>query len=437
MRNFFIPGLSPGQKENLQNAAVPFCDFTDGHGAGIVVEERDLAKTLAVLASSVDEEHPTEFEGIVRVTLQQSVPAKPRVSVVAWCSSYKENFVKAIEEVLATVVGKEIVVSYRDRQPRGNHTSDGRFHLFIGVGQRANGNTPSTMWGLRLGNYTALSPQGDGQVIYEDSGFPIAELYEDRLYVLSNLAHYGESYEVAVFRRLLEEVVIEMSSTPQQKADRRRQQAEERRRRSREQYVRECAKRFEKTVEGTKRAIETGHAEVRRMQDALVKKIRETHGSERKLEQLEARRPNETEKYGQEFDKLLNVPKVLDLQAGEGVISVFTDTLFCTDPRSGKRHEIGKFRIELSTQGCSVRWFNLTRRIAAYKSDQMAPHIWSDGSACLGNTGEIFPELLGNYEYAAAAVVAIQFAESVNVDDAAGKFIDRWPEAPALEVARA
>jgi hypothetical protein len=137
----------------------------------------------------------------------------------------------------------------------------------------------------------------------------------------------------------------------------------------------------------------------------------------------------EREKYGQEFDRLLAVPKVLDVQGGSGVIKVFTDTLYCIDPRTNQRHEIGKFRIEIFTNCANggVRWYNLSHKVQGYWGQSQAPHINNEGGACYGNTAEIWPELIGNYEFAAAAMVAIQFVESVNIDDPAGKYIDQWP----------
>lgn len=204
--------------------------------------------------------------------------------------------------------------------------------------------------------------------------------------------------------------------------------------RSREAYVKECSKRFEKTLDGTKKAITDGHAAVAKLQAELVKKIRETKGSERKLEQLEASKGGQLSEYGLEFDKLLQVPKVIRVEAKEGKVNVFTDVLFCTDPRSGIRHEIGAFRIELDTTRGAPRWFNLTRQVAGYKESQMAPHIWASGEACLGNTAEIFPTLIGAFEFSAAAMVAIQFVESVNTDDPAGKHINKWPVASEASV---
>lgn len=355
------------------------------------------------------------------------------VTVAAWSSGYADAFKRVVEELLLPVIGKDIVMSFRHGQARAPHAPDGRFHLFVGQGETTGGYTSRRPWGLQLGDYHALEPQGDGQVIAEESEIAMAELYEDRLYVLCSLCYNGSPTEVAVFRRLLEEAVVERSYTPEQKAGRR----EAARIQSRAAYVTECAKRFEKTVSGTKKAIADGHAAIAKLQTELVKKIRETRGAERKLEQLEVCAPAEVEKYGQEFDKLLQVPKVRRVEAKEGKVNVFTEVLFCTDPRTGKRHEIGAFRIELDANRGVPSWFNLTRQVDGHKSRQMAPHIWADGSACLGNTTEVFPELIGNYEFAAAAMVAIQFVESVNTDDGAGQHISNWPEAPALEVARA
>lgn len=206
---------------------------------------------------------------------------------------------------------------------------------------------------------------------------------------------------------------------------------EEARKKAKEAYVTECSKRFTKTVEGTKKAIETGEDKVRKLTEDLVRTQRELNGSRRKLEQLETCKGGELEKYAKEFDKFLTIPKVKNVEAGDGVVKVFTDTLYCVDPRTKVRHEIGAFRIEIYTNGANngVRWFNLTRRVDGHSDKMHAPHVFSEGNACFGNTAESFAELIGSYEFAACAMLAIQFVESVNVDDTAGRHIDKWPVA--------
>lgn len=271
-------------------------------------------------------------------------------------------------------------------------------------------------------------PTGDGLPIADPEGQIVGEVVEGTLYVLFDLPHGFNAGKL--MRAILEQYAFFQKSL-EEREQMLSELAARRRKASREAYIRECSARFNRTVNETRKKIDEGHKEVQRLQAALVKKLRETQGAERKLEQLESCRGGELDKYGLEFDRLLSVPKVIDVVAGDGVVKVFTETLYCVDPRSQTRHEIGKFRIELYTNGANggVRWFNTTRRVGGYKSDQMAPHIWSDGSACLGNVQEIFPELIGQYEFAAAAMLAIQFVESVNTDDSAGQLIDRWPVA--------
>lgn len=311
--------------------------------------------------------------------------------------------------------------------------SDGKFHIYIWsapAGQLTENRPPQKIWGIKTDcrdNGFFFSGQGVN-IVDTDTGWSVAELVGDNnLYVHYDLCHFGREGELSIFRRLCEEVAVEMTASPEKKAYRRRQFEEAQRAQSRDAYIKECSKRFEKTLEGTRSKIVETRKKIIDIQTSLVRAIREARGEERKLQQLEACRGGEQDAYGEEFDKLLAVPKVRRVDAREGKIVIHTDILFCVDPRTGKKHEIGAFCIELDTQRGAPRWTNLTRRVDGYKRNQMAPHIWENGDACLGNTAEVFPELIGNYEYAAAAMIAIQFVESVNTDDPAGKHIDRWP----------
>ena len=217
--------------------------------------------------------------------------------------------------------------------------------------------------------------------------------------------------------------------SPEELAEIALHEEEEEFRQSRKRYTSECSARFEKTLRSTQEKISSGAEKISDLQKTLVRSIREVSGAERKLAQMETCRNGELDKYGQEFDKLLAVPGICNVKVTDGVIKVFSDTLYCVDPRSGSKHEIGAFRIEIYTNGANdgVRWFNLSHRINGYKEKMHAPHVFPKGNACLGNTAEIFPELIANYEFAAVAMVAIQFIESINVDDDAGKHIHRWP----------
>lgn len=198
---------------------------------------------------------------------------------------------------------------------------------------------------------------------------------------------------------------------------------------NRENYIKEVSGRFTKNLTETKKNIDRGNSDVRKLQKDLVRRIREVQGLEQKLEQLKSREGEELEKFGREYDLLLQVPKVKSVEVADGVIKIFTDLIYCLDDRSKLWHEIGEFRIEIYTSGANggVRWFNLTGKREGDNYGSHAPHVKGSGRACLGNTSEVFPELIGNYEFSAVAMLAIEFVSSCNTADSAGKTISNFP----------
>ncbi len=140
---------------------------------------------------------------------------------------------------------------------------------------------------------------------------------------------------------------------------------------------------------------------------------------------------------GSEYDTIISAPKIQKVIINDDEsLEVFTDTLYCKDPRTDKLHEIGKMRIVLNrnniNSGDEIRIFNETRMVRAFTdSGNAAPHVLGSNKPCLGSEAQTFKTLLKEREYFAAIMMGIRFVESVNVKDSAGKYIDYWPEAPA------
>jgi len=128
-------------------------------------------------------------------------------------------------------------------------------------------------------------------------------------------------------------------------------------------------------------------------------------------------------------EQIKTLEHVQQVESTATAILVFTDTLYCTDPRNDVVHEIGKFRIELPLAGNKICWFNLDRQVHNFH----APHISGSGGACLGNMSSVFPGLLAAREFYAAADLAIAFVQSVNTNDGWGCHISDWPIAEKKE----
>lgn len=443
MKNFFLI-LNAEEIGKLRQNAVSFVDFEVDGNRGIVVEEAIMPLLLGVLGKRVVREGTTVYEGIFWLELASvaatATPEPPTpapapqftVRVANWNGNQQDSFVGVARELL-TFINKNVTFHV----PHGEASliyEDGGFHILIWtspVGGQSR-HVPEKIWGQNVDcRDNSFAPSGKGIVFRDDAtGYEVAELVGgDNLFIHHDLCHKGTGAELEIFKKLISLLILELSATPEQKEQRARELAERKRQIARERYIAECSKRFEKSLSDTRRGISEGKVWITQTQKDLVKRIREVVGKEAKLEQMEVRRGDHEKRYALEFEKLQQVPKILDVDVQDGVIRVFTDTLYCTDPRSGKVHEIGRFRIDISTNGASdgVRWFNLTRQVNAFKQGMQAPHVFPEGHACLGSLQEALPELIAGYEFSVVAMLAIQFVESVNTADSAGAKINLWP----------
>jgi uncharacterized membrane protein len=277
------------------------------------------------------------------------------------------------------------------------------------------------------GQNDAFKPTEEGTPVIDPvTEQVVGEVHGGTLYVLFDLPHAGKAGEL--MSGIMQCYMALQNKTPEELAAARERLREEERKRSREAWIKACSKRFEKTVEETRQKIKEAEAACARAQAEVVKQIRARDGQERKLEQLEASRPQVLQRYSAEFDKLFELPHVTRVKAEGNIISVFTDRIYVQ--HEGETYDIGDFRIDIYADGSNggVRMFNLTRKVDGYKTGMHAPHVFPDGTPCLGNLKEAIPQYIGEYEYSIVALLCIQYLQSVNVNDPAGKYIANWPK---------
>lgn len=318
-----------------------------------------------------------------------------------------------IREILLPAVRKDVFVKNcagRNQEP----LEDGMFHVFFHsapLGQ-ASMQTPERLWGYRLlKSEQVFLPSGRGRPIADETGFVIGELAGNNLYIFGDLIHHACSKGSLLLAKLLMEVRREIAlADDTAHVDR--------------VFADECWKQI-RSITKIDPDIER-KAKAAEMQLSTL--LRSASNAEQEFLRLQST-PGEA--IGQEFDEICKIKKVLDVAVSDTYITVTTDTLYCVDPRDGIRHEIGAFKISIPTsRNGAVHWANQTRRVAGAEGRRMnAPHVNGEGYACLGNTKDVFPDLIGRREFACAIELAIAFVESVNVSDAWGKFISNWPVA--------
>lgn len=143
------------------------------------------------------------------------------------------------------------------------------------------------------------------------------------------------------------------------------------------------------------------------------------------------------DKLHREYAALKANQKVVDITIKNGYLIAKTKTLFCRNPRTNVKHEIGRFEIHLLLCGNTddARWFNLDRRLKSQYSILNAPDVNEYGECPVNLNNRILTTInrtLASGEYAAALDAAIAFVETAPVDFLDGFFRDDshiryWP----------
>jgi hypothetical protein len=274
------------------------------------------------------------------------------------------------------------------------------------------------MWGYRPGNYngTNLTVWGEGEPIITSEGDEVGAFNASNIYLYWDANEAGSEEEFNIFGKVFDAVVAGLTAD-----DTARQLA------VRERYITACTGRMKARESELSTKIASLQTEVRGFQDAIVERIRIARTIEFELSGI-ARGVDEVQaQLAAEFDRIVKMPKVRSVGWRGTNFTINTDVLYCTDPRTKVVHEIGAFKLVFDMRLSEVLFFNETRKLNAYRNGMNGPHLFPDGRACLGNMQNILPKLIGGYEWAQAVVMALTFIESVNVEDAAGKFISMWP----------
>ncbi len=397
--------------ELTKNRLFIFADFWQ------MGEEQRLALLTRVLERVLIERDPAAFLKEVVAEEGTGVPEAAARQAIA-----DEDFSEAEERAvvrstvhtfLSPFLRQEIHVKNchgRAQRP----LDDGMFHVFFNsspAGSPAE-DVPEKLLGCDLIRQDkAFGPTGLGIPLFEKEGFIYAELVGNNLYLHQYLLTHASKAEAKMLARLF----IKAGKLVEKQASRD----------GGPRFTEEDLKEELALIASTVAAA--GKKDKPVTEEELSKALREAVNADSEMYRLEH---SGAEELGREFDELCRVYKVRSVEVKQRSIVIMTDMLYCVDPRSGKRHEIGEFKITIPMDNSAeVTWLNQTRTIKMDGRTMHAPHVSSHGHACFGNTQDLFPMLIKKREFASAVQLAIAFVESVNTSDAWGKGITRFPEA--------
>ena len=128
-----------------------------------------------------------------------------------------------------------------------------------------------------------------------------------------------------------------------------------------------------------------------------------------------------------EFIKSFN--KVKNVEITDSGILVSTTHLNIFEPEEERLFSLGEMLLYIPfNKEQEVRFYNTTTRRDGYETCMNHPHIWKNGTACIGNAGSLISIYRNDDNYALVVIAMINFCESVNIFDAAGNYIRAWDE---------
>lgn len=355
----------------------------------------------------------------------QQVLGQDDVESISDCQGHTEGLDDQVSQVITpltrAILGSRIGESFLIAECNGKNqrpTREGMFRIFLNSSPLGTPclPTPPELWSMPLlADSSAFVPSGLGVPVVDDGGFIVAELVGGNLYVHAGLVHYGSRYEALLFARLLKAVRDLWKGRGETGNDLDT---------SGIRLQDECWRQVTAVTAAIGDSQEL-RAEARAAQQQLATALKSTRQREQELYQLERSPSADLER---EFDELCNTAKIIKAEVSSDGILLFTDVLYCRDPRTGLTHEIGEFKIWIPADPSQrLQWLNQTRTVYANEQHMHAPHVGKNGYACLGNTEDLFPMLIRQREFATAAQLAIAFIESVDVADKWGACINRWP----------
>lgn len=360
------------------------------------------------------------------------------VKIDVWEGNGKRRILALIRSVLAKhpiLNRRTIVVNviHARRLIDPYNIPDDEFHIYVWTGVNSTTEEipnhirpPQSAWGISISCRDRAYPSsGKGiEIIDETTKYVVAEVFSNCLVIHHDIVHEGTVSEAKLFRILLERTagLIGFSEEDIRKMNELEEQEQSAR------FLNVAAKIYHQRVSQAQEEFNAVQQDIDRNRKLLVEKSRSIIRLRDKVASLKNSKESIDAHLTEEFQRLQQHPQVIKLRIVNNRLNVFTDTIYCVHPRSKETHIIGKFRLSIDLVGTEdVQFFNLTHLINGYNDGMHAPHVFPNGNACWGSLVDSIPQYIASGDISIVVQLVIQFLEHVNLDDAAGKHIERWP----------
>lgn len=179
-------------------------------------------------------------------------------------------------------------------------------------------------------------------------------------------------------------------------------------------------------IEKKTASLDRIYADIKRNREELRRNIQFANRFEKELEILIERNKKTDNKLVDQVMQIARLDKVDDIELYDHYFVVKVLNIHA-ETEEGNKHYIGDFEIVINYGDSDIAIINTNnQRRGFWSNNDNHPHVAHSGEACFGNLEETVAELCAQQEFYALVVSLIDFLETVNEDDSAGKYITSW-----------
>jgi ribosomal protein L40E len=196
-------------------------------------------------------------------------------------------------------------------------------------------------------------------------------------------------------------------------------------------FAESSTKDAERKIIETKRQLNNAIADINSYKESIITKSKAIETYKMQLVGYESADVGAMrEKIVKEFNAMKANPKILNVRIeNEDVVTFETPQIFAYD-QHGNRYALNRYKVKMNFKNGSVRYFGLDPSLCkngCWTQEDPHPHVnGGSGEPCLGSIASTMAQLISDKEIYALSTIAINYLESVNTDDYAGKKVKNW-----------
>lgn len=352
------------------------------------------------------------------------------VNVIQWSGNLSSKHFVPTCKRLAPILDKDINLEYcagKYKKPQDN----GYFNILIrstpNPNLRANYYPPNSLWGNRTSRTKYFFYSGMGIPIYEEKqGIIVGEIIDDNVYFYFDLTNADHGGPIKIFEHFIDKVkfILEVDSKTYQ------EYLNDIKIKQKENFVKKELAKLSEDKQIQRNNFYDNHYQTDSTGRELIQSLIYLKNETKQFKSWITMREKIEQELLNDFQAIKKQTMVRNVSIQDTTLIIQTNCIYCYNPLSNTKHEIGEFLIKIGIFDCRIQLFNISRKIDAYYAKMNGPHIDHYGQPFDdGFLQNIINNLAGKKKFFELVKVLISFIESVNVNSAAGKHIDKWPPA--------